>query len=77
MNVLPIESKAKPRRNNEDWSHNFCSMRTLILKCRLPVPANRFSMDYLKCDAEMVVIVLPYLTSSLKVEGEMVRTLAR
>jgi len=42
-----------------------------------PVPVDRLSAAYLKCNAEMAVSVPPYLTSSLTLDGEMIRRLAR
>ena len=42
-----------------------------------PVPADRLSAAYVKCNAEMAVSVPPYLRSSLTLEGEMIRRLAR
>jgi hypothetical protein len=50
---------------------------TLLLAVLSAHPADRLCAAYLKCNDEMEASVLPYLPSSLTVEGETIRRLAR
>ena len=62
-------------------SHNFADIslkrRHCFREAAQPVPADRLSAAYLKCNAETDVSVPPYLASSLTLAGEMIRRLER